>query len=105
MWDLPALYWATIAGTPALADHGCDCAGSASQCISPSSPPRAGTRYWHPHPHPQRRTAFPGLPSERGFVLLTGHWRTLLHITPASKIGDIARAALVLSCFEHGYIT
>jgi hypothetical protein len=42
---------------------------------------------------------------ERGFALLTGRWRALQHITLSpSKIGDIARAALVLTHFEHGYI-
>jgi len=42
---------------------------------------------------------------ERGFALLTGRWRTLQHITASpSKIGDIARAALVLTHFEHGYL-
>ena len=41
---------------------------------------------------------------ERGFALLTGRWRTLHHITASpSKIGDIARAALVLTHFEYGY--
>jgi hypothetical protein len=43
---------------------------------------------------------------ERGFALLTGRWRTLQHVTASpSKIGDIARAALVLTHFEHGYLT
>jgi hypothetical protein len=42
---------------------------------------------------------------ERGFALLTGRWRALQHITASpGKIGDIARAALVLTHFEHGYI-
>ena len=42
---------------------------------------------------------------ERGFALFTGRWRTLQHITAGpDKIGDIARAALVLTHFEHGYI-
>jgi hypothetical protein len=42
---------------------------------------------------------------ERGFALLTGRCRTLQHITASpSKIGDIARAALILTHFEHGYI-
>jgi hypothetical protein len=42
---------------------------------------------------------------ERGFALLTGRWRTLQHITASpSKIGDIARAALILTHFEHSYI-
>lgn len=41
---------------------------------------------------------------ERGFALLTGRWRTLQHITTSpSKIGDIAKAALVLTHFEHNY--
>jgi hypothetical protein len=44
--------------------------------------------------------------SERGFALLTGRWRTLQHITASpGKIGDIARAALVLTRFEYGYVT
>ncbi len=43
---------------------------------------------------------------ERGFALLTGRWRTLHHVTASpSKIGDIVRAALVFTHFEHGYIT
>jgi hypothetical protein len=43
---------------------------------------------------------------ERGFALLSQRWRTLQHITASpSKISDIARAALVLTHFEHGYIT
>ena len=43
---------------------------------------------------------------ERGFALLSQRWRTLQHITASpSKIGIIARAALVLTHFEHGYIT
>jgi hypothetical protein len=43
---------------------------------------------------------------ERGFALLNQRWRTLQHSTASpSKIGGIARAALVLTHFEHGYIT
>jgi hypothetical protein len=43
---------------------------------------------------------------ERGFALLTGRWRTLRHITASPrKIGDIVKAALVLTHFEHGKIT
>jgi hypothetical protein len=43
---------------------------------------------------------------ERGFALLTRRWRTLQHITASpSKIGDITRAVLVLTHFEHDYIT
>jgi hypothetical protein len=43
---------------------------------------------------------------ERRFALLTGRWRALQHVTVSpSKIGDIARAALVLTHSGHGYIT
>lgn len=39
---------------------------------------------------------------ERGFALLTCRWRALRHITTSPrKIGDIAKAALVLTHFEH----
>ena len=42
---------------------------------------------------------------ERGFALLVGRWRVLRHITASpSRIGDIAKAALVLTHFEHGYL-
>lgn len=41
---------------------------------------------------------------ERGFALLVGRWRALQHITLSpNKITEIARAALVLTHFEHGY--
>jgi len=41
---------------------------------------------------------------ERGFALLNQRWRTLQHISASpSKIGAIARAALVLTHVEHGY--
>lgn len=43
---------------------------------------------------------------ERGFALLEQRWRTLQHITLSpSRVGDIAKAALVLTHVEHGKIT
>ncbi len=43
---------------------------------------------------------------ERGFAVLTGRWRALHHTTASpSKIGDIVKAALVLTHFEHGRLT
>ncbi len=43
---------------------------------------------------------------ERGFAVLTGRWRALHHITASpSKIGDIVKAALVLTHIEHGRLT
>ncbi len=45
-------------------------------------------------------------PGERGFALLTQRWQTLQHITASpGKIGQIARAALVLVLFEHKMLT
>jgi hypothetical protein len=43
---------------------------------------------------------------ERRFALLTGRWRALHHTTASpSKTGDIVKAALVLTHFEHGRLT
>jgi|GEM_PF-2111621 len=42
---------------------------------------------------------------ERGFALLTQRWTTLQNVTTSpSRIGDIAKAALVLVQFEHKMI-
>ena len=39
---------------------------------------------------------------ERGFALLSQRWKTLQNVTASpSEIGPIARAALVLTLFEH----
>jgi hypothetical protein len=43
---------------------------------------------------------------ERGFALLTQRWAALQHITAdPGRITEITRAALVLTQFEHKYIT
>jgi hypothetical protein len=101
---LPALYHAAATGLPSLADLGYDGAGIGVH-IPVKQPPGGreldiGTRTRNAI---QRSLRCQG---ERGFALLTGRWRTLQHITASpGKIGDIARAALVLTHFEHGYIT
>ncbi|MGH3533857.1 MAG: hypothetical protein ACRDQG_03985, partial [Pseudonocardiaceae bacterium] len=42
---------------------------------------------------------------ERGFALLTGPWRSLRHTTASPRtVGDIVRAALVLTHFEYRYL-
>jgi DDE superfamily endonuclease len=100
---LPALYRAAAAGLPTLADPGYDGAGIGIG-IPVKQPPGGqeldiGTR--------TRNALLRSLRclGERGFALLTGRWRTLQHITASpSRIGDIARIALVLTHFEHGYI-
>jgi hypothetical protein len=100
----PALYRAAAAGLPALADPGYEGAGIGI-LISVRQP--AGGRELDINTRTrnaiERSLRCLG---ERGFALLTGRLRTLQHITVSpSKIGDIARAALVLTHFEHGYIT
>jgi DDE superfamily endonuclease len=101
---LPALYRAAAAGLPALADLGYDGAGIGVHI--PVKQPAGGRELGinaRTRNAIQRSLRCQG---ERGFALLTGRWRILQHITASpSKIGDIARAALVLTHFEHGYIT
>jgi hypothetical protein len=100
---LAALYQAAAAGLPALADPGYDGAGIGIHI--PVKQPADGREL-----DINTRTRNALLRSlrclgERGFALLTGRWRTLQHITASpGKIGDIARAALVLTHFEYGYI-
>jgi hypothetical protein len=101
---LPALYRAAAAGLPALADPGYEGAGIGIRI--PVRQPGGGREL---DVNARTRNAIQRslrCLGERGFALLTGRWRTLQHITASpGKIGDIARAALVLTHFEHGYIT
>ena len=100
---LPALYQAAAAGLPTLADPGYDGAGIGIHI--PVKQPADGQELdidTRTRNALQRSLRCLG---ERGFALLTSRWRTLQHITASpSKIGGIARAALVLTHFEHGYI-
>ena len=101
---LPALYRAAAIGLPALADSGYDGAG-----IGIHMPVKQRTGGQELDISTRTRNALQRslrCLGERGFALLNQRWRTLQHITASpSKIGDIARAALVLTQFEHGYIT
>jgi hypothetical protein len=101
---LPALYQAAAAGLPSLADPGYEGAGIGVHI--PVKQPADGRELdidTRTRNAIQRSMRCLG---ERGFALLTGRWRTLQHITVSpSKIGDIARAALVLTHFEYRYIT
>ena len=101
---LPALYRAAAHGLPALANPGYDGAGIGIHM--PVKQPADGrdldisTRTRNAL---QRSLRCLG---DRGFALLTQRWRTLHHVTASpSRTGDIARAALILTHFEHGYIT
>jgi hypothetical protein len=101
---LGALYAAASRGLPTLADPGYEGAGIGVH--TPVKQPADGSEL-----DLNTRTATCSWGSlrclgERGFALLTGQWRTLQHVTVSpSKIGKIARAALVLTHFEHGYLT
>jgi len=100
---LPALYPAAARRLPTLADPGYDGAGIGIHV--PVKQPADGREL--DIDTCTRNALLRSLRclGERGFGLLTGRWRTLKHITASpSRIGDIARAALVLTHFEHGYI-
>jgi hypothetical protein len=101
---LPGLYHAAATGLPALADPGYHGAGIGIHI--PVKQPADGRELdadTRTRNAIQRSLRCLG---ERGFALLNQRWRTLQHITASpSKIGDITRAALVLTHFEHGYIT
>lgn len=99
---LDALYWAASRlDLPALADGGYDGAGIG--VFTPVKQPADGRAL-----DVDNRTynaLLRGLRclGERGFALLTGRWRALRHFTTSPrKIGDIVKAALVLTHFEHG---
>ena len=100
---LPALYQAAATGLPTLADPGYGGAGIGIHM--PVKQPAGGQELdINTHTRNALLRSLRCL-GERGFALLTGRWRTLQHITASpGKIGDIARAALVLSHFEYGYI-
>jgi hypothetical protein len=100
----PALYPAAAAGLPALADAGYDGAGTGI-LIPVKQPPDGRELDVNTRTRNAIQRSLRCL-GERGFALLNQRWRTLQHITASpSKIGDIAQAALVLTHFEHGYIT
>jgi hypothetical protein len=101
---LPALYRAAAHDLPTLADPGYEGAGIG--VLIPVKQPPGGREL---DVNNRTRNAIQRslrCLGERGFALLNQRWRTLQHITASpSKIGAIARAALVLTHFEHGYIT
>ncbi|HEX6467800.1 MAG TPA: transposase family protein [Streptosporangiaceae bacterium] len=98
---LGALYAAAAHGLPTLADLGYEGAGHG--VLHPIKQPTTSGQL-----HIDNRTyntLLHGLRclGERGFAVLTGRWRALRHTTASpSKIGDIVKAALVLTHFEHG---
>jgi DDE superfamily endonuclease len=99
---LANLYALAARGVPTLADSGYEGAGQG--VYTPVKKPADGHRL-----HANNRTYNMLLRSmrclgERGFALLTQRWRALQGVTtPPTRIGDIAKAALTLLHFEHGY--
>lgn len=88
---------------PTPADAGYDGAGKGTH--TPVKQPSDGRR-----PGPDNR-AYNMLPrslrclGERGFALLIGRWHALRHTTTSPRdVGDIVRAALVLTHFEYHYL-
>jgi DDE superfamily endonuclease len=101
---LPALYRAAALGMPTLADLGYEGAGIG--VLTPVKKPAGnqdldiGTR--------TRNALLRDLRcrGERGFALLTQRWAALQHITAdPDRTTEITRAALVLTQFEHKYVS
>ena len=101
---LPALYRAAALGMPCLADSGYEGAGIG--VLTPVKKPAGnqeldtGTR--------TRNALLRDLRcrGERGFALLTQRWAALQHITAdPDRTTEITRAALVLTQYEHKYIS
>ncbi|MEV5501609.1 transposase family protein [Nonomuraea fuscirosea] len=100
---LGALYAAASAGLPTLADSGYEGAGIGVH--TPIKQPVGNQILSQDNRTYNRLLRALRCLGERGFALLKGRWRTLRHITVSpSRIGDIARAALVLTHFEHDYL-
>src|SRR5262249_39730237 len=100
---LTALYRAA-ADLPTLADPGYDGAGIGIH-IPVRQPAQGRELDINTRTRNALQRSLPCL-GERRFALLTWRWRTLQRVPAGpSKIGDIARAALVLTHSEHGYIT
>lgn len=101
---LGALHWAASQlDLPTLADGGYDGAG-----IGVHTPVKQPTGDQVLDPDNRTYNALlRGLRclGERGFAVLTGRWRALRHITASPRrIGDIVKAALVLTHFEYRLI-
>ncbi len=100
---LGALYAAAAQGLPTLADGGYEGAGIG--VLTPIKHPADGQTLSIGNRTYNRLHRGLRCLGERGFALLKGRWRILQHITASpSKIGDITRAALVLTHFEHDHL-
>jgi hypothetical protein len=98
---LAALYWsASQLDLPALADSGYDGAGQGVH--TPIKQPGEGQVLAPDNQAYNTLLRSVRCRGERGFALLTGRWRALRHISASPRrIGDYAKAALVLAHIEH----
>ncbi|WP_242624241.1 transposase family protein [Micromonospora kangleipakensis] len=99
-----ALYWAASQlDLPTLADSGYEGAGQGihTPVKQPADDGRLGIDN---RTYNRLLRSLRGL-GERGFALLTGRWHALRHTTASPRsVGDIVRAALVLTQFEYRYL-
>jgi len=102
---LGALYWAASQlDLPTLADSGYGGAGHG--VYTPTRQPTDGKALAVDNRAYNLLLRSMRCQGERGFALLTGRWRTLRHTTASpSRIGTFVGAALVLTHFEHRYLT
>jgi hypothetical protein len=100
---LGALYAFAPRGLPTLADPGYQGAGIGIHV--PFTQPTDGHRLGLDNRTYNKLLRAMRALGERGFALLVDRWRVLQHVTASpSRIGQFAKAALVLTHFEHGYL-
>jgi hypothetical protein len=99
-----ALYWAASQlQLPALADSGYEGAGHGIH--TPVKKPADGRQLAIDNRTHNTLLRSLRCLGERGFAILTGRWRSLRHTTASPRsVGDIIRAALVLTHFEYRHL-
>jgi hypothetical protein len=102
---LGALYWAAShLDLPTLADSGYEGAGHGLH--TPVKQPTDGKPLAVDNRAYNLMLRSMRCRGERGFALLSGRWKTLRHTTASpGRIGTFVSAALVLTHFEHRYLT
>jgi hypothetical protein len=102
---LAAAYWAASQlHLPTLADAGYEGAGQG--IYTPIKQPTGGRKLVVDNRTYNALLRSKRAPGERGFALLKTRWSALQHVTASpTTIGDIARAALVLTNFEYRHLT
>ena len=105
---LPALYRAAALGLPCLADGGYQGAGIGIHTPAKNPLQKRGTAPRELDENQRTRNLLlRGLrcQGERGFALLARRWAVLQHVTASpGRVTEIARAALVLTQWEHKYL-